>query len=81
METVYDWMSMAVFAGLVVLFLHRSTSDGAAKDTVLHYLPPALGCAVANYIGNIGNGALSAALLFGVLVYIAYVLRPFNLKL
>lgn len=81
METVYDWMSMAIFAGLVVLFLHRSTSEGAPRDTVLHYLPPALGCAAANYIGNAGNGALSAALLLGVLVYIAYVLRPFNLKL
>lgn len=80
METVHDWMSMAVFAGLVVLFLHRSTSDGAMKDTLFHYLPPAVGCAAANYVGNEGNAVLSVALLIAVLIYIAYVLRPFNLK-
>ena len=27
METPYDWITVAIFAGLVVLFMQRSTSD------------------------------------------------------
>ena len=27
METVYDWVTVAIFAGLVVLFMQRSMSD------------------------------------------------------
>lgn len=81
METIYDWITVAIFGGLVVLFLHRSVSDEEPRDTILHYLPPALGCAVANYVGNKGMGPLSAAIVVGVLAYILLVLKPFNLKL
>ena len=52
METVYDWITVAIFGGLVVLFLHRSVQPGDPQDTILHYLPPAVGCAVANWLGN-----------------------------
>src|SRR5438270_378984 len=31
MDTVYDWMTIAVFGGLVVLFLHRSMQEGEPK--------------------------------------------------
>ena len=44
-ETVYDWITVAIFGGLVVLFLHRSVQPGEPQDTILHYLPPAVGCA------------------------------------
>ena len=27
METPYDWITVGIFAGLVVLFMQRSTSD------------------------------------------------------
>ena len=80
METVYDWMSVAIFGGLVVLFLHRSISETEPKDTILHYLPPSVGCAAANYVGNQGQGVLSAVIVVGVLAYIALVLKPFDLK-
>jgi hypothetical protein len=81
METIYDWVSMAIFGGLVVLFLHRSTTDEATKDTTLHYLPPAIGCAVANYVGNKGEGAASALIVIGVILYVILVLKPFGLDL
>jgi hypothetical protein len=80
METVFDWITVAIFGGMVVLFLHRSTSDEPPKDNIMQYLPPALGCAVANYFGNQGQKELAAAIVFGVLAYIAFVLKPFNLK-
>jgi hypothetical protein len=53
METVYDWVTLAIFAGLIVLFLQRSTGDRAEKDvSLLYYLAAGVGCAVANYFGN-----------------------------
>lgn len=80
METVYDWITVAIFGGMVVLFLHRSTQEEPPKDSLLQYLPPAVGCALANYVGNHGQGPLSALIVVAVLVYIALVLRPFDLK-
>jgi hypothetical protein len=81
LETVYDWITIAIFGGLVVLFLHRSMADAEPQDTILHYLPPAVGCAIANYVGNKGQGPLSALIVVAVLVYIVLVLKPFKLKL
>lgn len=80
METIYDWITVAIFGGMVVLFLQRSTQD-EPKDTLIQYLPPALGCALANYVGNHGQGPLSAAIVVAVLAYILIVLKPFDLKL
>ena len=34
MDTIYDWLSLAIFAGLIVLFLQRSTSDACGKGRV-----------------------------------------------
>jgi len=52
MQTIFDWVTMAVFSGLVVLFLNRSMAPEEKQDNIYHYGPPALGCAVANYLGN-----------------------------
>ena len=57
METVYDWVTVAIFAGLIVLFVQRSTTEEEAQqhDSLLLYLGAGVGCAVANYVGNKGN--------------------------
>ena len=78
METVYDWITVAIFGGLVVLFLHRSMQEGEPQDTIYHYLPPAIGCAIANYVGNHGQGPLSAIIVVGVLIYVVLILKPFG---
>jgi hypothetical protein len=88
METVYDWVTVAIFAGLVVLFVQRSTAEEEQPrehDSLLLYLGAALGCAVANYVGNQGiksgnNGLqlLAAALICATIVFILYYLRPFK---
>lgn len=75
METLYDWLSLLVFAGLIVLFLHRSSMDNP-PDTIYSYLPPAVGCALANYVGNEGYGPVAILILAAVLAYIYYVLKP-----
>jgi hypothetical protein len=74
METIYDWVTVAMFAGLIVLFLHRSAAD-EPPDTIWHYLPPSVCCAAANYFGNEGYVAIAVALLVAVGVYVVAVLN------
>lgn len=78
MQTIWDWLALALFAGLVVIFLQRSVGPRPAHERVVHYLPPALGCALANYAGNEGQPVIAALLLAAALGYIWFVLRPFR---
>ena len=82
METAYDWLSLAVFAGIIVLFLQRSSMDNP-PDRMIDYLPPAIGCAIANQAGNYGvkndslaMHAVGVGLLIAVVVYVVLVLKP-----
>jgi hypothetical protein len=77
MQTPYDWITVAIFAGLIVVFLQRSTGEGEPTDSIWSYLPPSLGCAVANYLGNEGYVAGAILGIVAVLVYIYYVIKPF----
>jgi len=80
METIYDWVSLAIFAGLIVLFLQRSTSENADKDvSLLYYLAAGVGCAVGNYFGNHGQQVIAVALLVATVAFIFYFLKPFKL--
>lgn len=80
METVYDWVTVAIFAGLVVLFVQRSTAEEQPRehDSLLLYFGAALGCAVANYLGNKGLHLLAVPLIAATIVFILYYLRPFK---
>lgn len=79
METIFDWLALAAFAGLVVLFLQRSMEDEPV-DKLYHYAPPAIGCAAANWLGNNGYGLIAVAVLVLCAVYVIKVLRPFPSK-
>jgi hypothetical protein len=81
MQTVYDWVTVAIFAGLAVLYLQRSMAPPEVQDRIVSYLPPAVGCAVANYVGNQGQPLLASGLTFAILVYIYFVLKPFSRKI
>ena len=81
MSTIYDWVSLAIFAGLVVLFLQRSTGESAEKDeSLLYYLGAGVGCAAANYFGNEGQHVVAVALLVATIAFIGYFLKPFPAK-
>ena len=77
METAYDWITVALFAGLIVLFLQRSAAE-VPRDTLLSYLPPALFCALGNYLGNEGYDLPALAVIAAVPVYVWFVLKPFE---
>jgi uncharacterized membrane protein YjjP (DUF1212 family) len=77
MQSVWDWASLAVFAGLAVLYLQRSVDETGAKDRIVDYLPPAIGCAIANYLGNHGYGLVAILLLAAAVAHIVFILKPF----
>jgi hypothetical protein len=80
MDTIYDWVSLGIFAGLVVLFLQRSTSEQSGKDaSLLYYLAAGVGCAAANYFGNQGQNLVAILLLAATGAFIIFFLKPFRL--
>ncbi len=81
MQSIYDWVSIGIFAGLIVLFLQRSTSDQAEGDaSIWYYLVAGVGCAAANYFGNQNQDLIAILLLAGTLGFIVYYLKPFRPK-
>lgn len=78
METIFDWLAIAIFAGLVVLFLNRSVPEGRSDDPLWRYAPPAVGCAVGNYLGNNEQPVLGFAVIAAVIAYTFYILKPFQ---
>ncbi len=81
MDSIYDWLSLAIFAGLVVLFLQRSTGESAENDvSLLYYLGAGVGCAAANYAGNHGQDIVAIVLLIATAGFIIYFIKPFGPK-
>ena len=74
MDTVWDWLTIFIFAGLVTLMLQRS-SEETPKDKLWQYLPAALACAVANYLGNEGVVWAAVVILLATLAYVLVVLK------
>lgn len=80
METPYDWITVGIFAGLIVLFMQRSTteSEGEINDPLWMYLAAGVGCALANYIGNEGQHLLAVLAIVGTLAFVFHFLKPFR---
>lgn len=74
METIWDWVTVFCFAGLVTLMLQRS-AEPEPRDQLWHYAPPAVGFAVSNYFGNEGDHWIAGVILIAALVYIFKVLK------
>ena len=71
----FDLLTLAIFAGLIVLFLQRSIEPGEHKDHLWQYLVASVGCAVANYLGNNGYTVAAIALIVSTMAFIVYVLK------
>jgi len=77
MQTIYDWVTVALFCALVTLFLHRSVDVEEPRDSLWQYLVASAGCALTNWLGNEGHDALAIGALALTLYYIHRVLKPF----
>jgi hypothetical protein len=75
-QTPYDWITVAIFAGLVALFLHRSVDVEEPRDHLWQYLLAAGGCALTNWLGNADRHLLAVAALIATLAFIFHALRP-----
>ena len=74
METIWDWLTIFIFAGLVTLLLQRSSEDNP-RDKLWQYFPPAVACAMANYLGNQGVVWAAVAILAALVIYVVVVLK------
>lgn len=74
METIWDWLTVFIFAGLATLLLQRSSED-QPRDKLWHYAPPSIGCALANYLGNHDQPIIAGVILVGVVIYVFRVLK------
>ncbi len=77
METVYDWVTVGIFAGLIVLFLQRSDEENPT-DSLWQYLAAGVGCAVSNYLGNKEYHIPAILAIAATLGYTFVVLRPLD---
>jgi hypothetical protein len=79
METAYDWITIAIFAGLIVLFMQRSTSDTDSTDDPLWmYLAAGGGCGFANYLGNEQMHVPAILAIALTLAFVVHFLKPFS---
>jgi hypothetical protein len=78
MSTIYDWVTLGIFAGLVVLFLQRSTDEQDQNDPLIYYLIAGAACGLVNYLGNEGQDAIAILLLVGTLAFVVHYLKPFQ---
>jgi len=81
MKTPYDWVTIAIFAGLIVLFMQRSTNhdEQEVHDPLWMYLLAGAGCGFANYLGNEGMDLPALAMIGVTIAFILHYLKPFSI--
>jgi hypothetical protein len=77
LSTLYDLITVILFAGLAILFLQRSMEQ-PSSDRIIHYLPAAVGCAGANWLGNHHQDAFAIVAIVATAAYAYFVLKPFQ---
>lgn len=75
MQSPFTWLALMLFAGLAALMLQRSIADKPV-DKLWLYAPPAIGCALVDYLGNHGQAIFAIVGLVLIVGYILIVLRP-----
>jgi hypothetical protein len=78
LKTIYDLISIGIFAGLAILFLQRSASPIQDPIPIWKYALPAVGLALADFLGNHDQAIFSIAVFLAVTGYALTVLKPFR---
>ncbi|HXZ66961.1 MAG TPA: hypothetical protein VEH07_00060 [Alphaproteobacteria bacterium] len=78
MQTVFDWVTVAIFIAAVGTFFYRTQRE---SPPLYKYLAVSIGCAIANQLGNLGY-YIPALLMIGALVAAVIWLgsRPYNVR-
>jgi len=76
MHSRYDWLSLAIFVGLSLLFLHRSLDEARQGDHPIKYIPAAFGCIATDFVGNAEQSFLAWLIAAVTVGYIVWVLKP-----
>jgi len=74
MKTVYDWITVLIFAALVTRFLQQSAKPGDDQESPWHYLAASICCAATNWLGNNGWNLAAIACLLATLTYAVHFL-------
>ena len=78
MTTIYDFLSVGIFAIVAFVYLQRSVKPPSWKDNTLDYVLCAIGCAGGNWLGNEGYHLAAIAVLALVCVLFTVRLHPFR---
>ncbi len=76
MKTVFDLVSLIMFAGLAILYLQRSASPQPDSIALWKYAVAAIGCATADYLGDQGHAVMSVVVFAALIVFALLMLRP-----
>lgn len=74
MSTIFDFVTVLIFLGIVVLFFQFSKKE---DQDILAYIWPCVGCALGNYFGNKGFDLGGWTFIALTLVYVFwFIFRP-----
>ena len=76
MQTLFDWLSVLLFALIALTYLQRSLIRTNYPDPVWRYIPPVAGCVTGNWLGNNGHPAFAIILLLTSVLFFIVILRP-----
>jgi hypothetical protein len=80
METIYDWVTVMLFAGLVTHLLASSVRTEADDIPLWKYLLLSGGCALANWLGNEGWDLFAIGVLLAGAAYAWRTFAPDGLQ-
>ena len=78
MKSIYDVVSLIIFAGVALLFLQRSAASGPDPVPLWRYAVAAAGCAAGDVLGNDDQTLAAIAVLIATAVFGVFMLKPFK---
>ena len=78
MKSIYDIVSMIMFAGVALLFLQRSAASEPDPAPLWRYGVAAAGCAAGDVLGNNDQAIVAVAVLIATGVFSILMLKPFK---
>ena len=78
MKSIYDIVSLILFAGVALLFLQRSAASDPDPVPLWRYGVAAAGCAAGAVLGNNEQKIAAIAVLIATVVFSVAMLKPFK---